>query len=394
MSSERDRTGSSHESTLDHRGRLRQQALAERRRRRWATLALLLVPVLVAGLYAMFVAAPRYSAESRFSVRSGVSQATGPAGTPSLLATGGGAGAAGGFVDGWAVSQFLRSRDCMRQLDRKVGLRRYLDSDGLDPFNRLAADADADRLYAAYLKAVDVSYNLIEQVDVLRVSAFSPDDARLLSEALIEIAQQFVGALDEQGVADALKVSRQAVALAERDAVDARNALTEWRIRNGNIDPVAESGMLLDLKGKIESELNTAKVNLDKIRALKNPDHPMLPPAQGQVSALQGQLDALRARMSGKNDTEATRLRAYEALLHAQTFADQNLMLARQNHQQAFTDTLRLARYLGVIARPVPAVRPDSPDVVVLLLEALAAGFVLVFAVRIGQAFYREFRHG
>ena len=98
--------------------------------------------------------------------------------------------------------------------------------------------------------------------------------------------------------------------------------------------------------------------------------------------------------MSGKGNTEATRLRAYEALLNAQTFADQNLTLARQNYQQAFTDTLRLARYLSVITRPVPSTKPGSPDLVVLLLEALAAGIVLVLVARMAEAFYREFRHG
>ncbi len=359
-------------------------------------MALVLMPVLAAGIYATFLAAQRYSAETRFSVRSSGSSAAAQnaGGSVGLLASSNNGGSGGGFVDGWAVSDFIKSRDCMRQLDRKIGLRSLLAYRGLDPLNRLSPQASEDQLYNAYRANLDVSYNMIEQIDVLQVSAFSPEDARLISEALIDLAQQFVNRMDEKGVEDTLKVSKGAVALAEKEAIGARDALTSWRIKNGNLDPAAEANMLLTLMGQLEAELSTAKINLTKIVALNNPDHPMLHPAQMQVAALQAQLDSVRMRMSGKGDTEASQLRSYEALVNTQTFADQNLTLARQNYQQAFTDTLRLQRYLSVIARPVPDGQPSSPNTVVLLLEALALGFVLAFVVRIGEAFYVEFRHG
>lgn len=84
----------------------------------------------------LFVATPRYEAESRFFVQSGSGQQGGGAMAASLLTTGNSGGMLGGFVDGWAVSDFLRSRDSMRQLDKKVGLRQYLRNAGLDPADR------------------------------------------------------------------------------------------------------------------------------------------------------------------------------------------------------------------------------------------------------------------
>ncbi|SMG08913.1 sugar ABC transporter [Paraburkholderia susongensis] len=384
-------SASSAELPIAQRAKAREEALRARRRRRLVTIGLVFVPVVLTALYALVLAAPRYGAEARFSVRSSASPATAQSST-SLLSSGN--SAAGGFVDGWAVADFIRSRDGMRQLDSKIGLRKYLAYTDLDPVNRLSPEASEDQLYRAYLDAIDVSYNMIEQINVLRVSAFSPADARTISDALIGLAQQFVNTMDEKGIADTLKVSREAVTRAEKDAIDARGALADWRVRNGNIDPQAEAGMLLNLSAQLESELNTAKINLDKVRALNNPNHPMLQPAQMQVSALRKQLDNVRARMSGKGNTEASRLKSYQALLNAQTFADQNLASARQNYQQAFTDTLRLQRYLSVIARPVPEAQPGSPNVSLLLIEALAVGFVFALAVRMAEALYREFRHG
>ena len=84
-------------------------------------------------IYVLCIATPRYEAESRFFVQSGSGQQGGGGGAASLLTTGNMGGMLGGFVDGWAVADFLKSRDAMQQLDKKVGLRQYLIRAGMDP---------------------------------------------------------------------------------------------------------------------------------------------------------------------------------------------------------------------------------------------------------------------
>jgi len=353
---------------------------------------IVVAPVVLALVYVFHVATPRYEAESRFFVQSSSGQQAG--GAANLLTTGNMGGMLGGFVDGWAVTDFLKSRDCMRQLDQKIGLRRYLVNKGLDPANRLAEDASEDELYRAYQASVRVSFNVLEQIDVLRVSGFSPEDSETLSKALISLAEDFVSQMNEKGVADKLKVSQESLNRAELKARDARDALTAWRTAHGNIDPTATVTMLLNLSGQLEGELSTAQINLDKIRALGNKDHPMLRPAELQVAALQRRLVSLRHRLSGQGTTEATMLKSYEGLRNTQMFAESNLTLAQQSYQQAMVDTLRLQRYLSIIAQPVPTDRPSSPRLGILLLEALALGFVLMFIFRIALALLRGLRHG
>ncbi|RBP35148.1 capsular polysaccharide transport system permease protein [Eoetvoesiella caeni] len=348
----------------------------------------------LALVYVCFLATPRYEAESRFFVQSASGQQGGAGAAASLLTTGNSGGMLGGFVDGWAVADFLKSRDSMQRLDEKVGLRRYLTNSGWDPFNRLSEDSSEDDLYRAYKASVQVSFNALEQIDVLRVSAFSSDDAATLSKALIVLAEEFVSAMNQKGVADKLRVSEESVKLAEKKALAARDVLTTWRTAHGNIDPTATVSMLLNLSSQLEGELSTAQIHLDKIRALGNKDHFMLKPAQMQVAALKKRLASLRARLSGKGNTEALQLKSYEALRNAQLFADSNLTLAQQSYQQAMTDTLRLQRYLSIIAQPVPTDRPSSPRVGILLLQALALGFVLMFIVRVAIALLRGLRHG
>ncbi|HFL5746990.1 TPA: hypothetical protein ACG4LG_004175 [Stenotrophomonas maltophilia] len=239
-----------------------------------------------------------------------------------------------------------------------------------------------------------MSFNALEQIDVLRVSAYSPDDAATLSRALIGLAEEFVSSMNKKGVADKLKVSEESVRLAEQKALAAREALTAWRTTHGNIDPTATVSMLLNLSSQLETELSSAQINLDKIRALGNKDHFMLKPAQMQVVALKKRIESVRRRLSGQGNTEAKQLKSYEALRNTQAFADSNLTLAQQSYQQAMTDALRLQRYLSIIAQPVPTDRPSSPRTAILLLQALALGFVLMFITRVGMALLRGLRHG
>jgi capsular polysaccharide transport system permease protein len=368
--------------------------LRERRRYRWINAGIVVAPVVLALAYVLWIATPRYAAESRFFVQSASGQQSAGSGAASLLSSGSMSGMLGGFVDGWAVSDFLQSRDCMHQLDQAVGLRRYLVHGGLDIANHLSQDASEDDLYRAYQSSVRVSFNVLEQIDVLRVSAFSSADAATLSKALLSLAEDFVSRMNEKGVADKLKVSEESVNGAERKAIDARDALTDWRTSHGNIDPTASVQMLLNLSSQLEGELNTAEISLDKIRALGNANHPMLKPAEMQVAALRKRIAAIRYRLSGKGNTEATQLKSYEELMNSQAFADSNLTLAQQSYQQAMVDTLRLQRYLSIIAQPVPTDQPSSPRVMVLLLQALALGFVLMFVTRIAVALLKGMRHG
>lgn len=391
--STRGSSGSENGSEIERRRRERQSALRERRRQRWINALIVVAPVALALAYVCLFAIPRYEAESRFFVQSASGQ-QGGAGAASLLTTGNSGGMLGGFVDGWAVADFLESRDSMRQLDQKVGLRGYLTNPSWDPFNRLAEDASEDELYRAYRASVHVSFNALEQIDVLQVSAFSSEDAATLSRALIELAEKFVSTMNEKGVSDKLTVSKESVRMAEQDALAARDALTTWRTAHGNVDPAATVSMLLDLSRQLEGELSTAQIRLDKIRALNNKDHFMLKPAEMQVAALKKRLAAVRYRLSGGGNAEARQLKSYEALRNAQAFADSNLTLAQQSYQQAMTDALRLQRYLSIIAQPVPTDRPSSPRTGLLLLQALALGFVLMFIARVAMALLRGLRHG
>jgi capsular polysaccharide transport system permease protein len=121
----------------------------------------------------------------------------------------------------------------------------------------------------------------------------------------------------------------------------------------------------------------------------------MLEPAELEVTALTNRLNELRARMSGQGETNtsAAQMNTYVQLTNEQAFADNNLLVARQNYQQAYTHALSLQRYLEIIAKPVAESRPSSPTPWVILLIAFVMGCGLAGALNLVRALYRSFRH-
>ncbi len=369
---------------------LRAAIRRNRRQRELISLGIVVAAVVAAIVYGTLIASPRYSAEARFSVRASSDDSAPAAPNTTLISTGANPTAAVGFVDGFAVNDFLQSRDCMEQLEKRVDLKALLSPSGTSSKN--VSGKSEDQLYRAYQKAVSVNFNIMEQVNVLQVSAFSPAASQKIANALIGLSQDFVARMDQEGVSDSLQVATQQLRTAEQQDVSAANALARWRASNHNIDPEAESTMVMQMIGQIEQELNTARINYEKIVALGNPNHPLLKPAEQQVAALQQQLNQAQGRLAGSGKSEAARLKTYEQLKNAQTFSDSNLAAARSAYQQAFLQTMRLRRYVTVIARPVPEQDPSSPNLALLALEGLLVGLVLAFATSVILASTRRKR--
>lgn len=358
---------------------LRERVIRRQRRRQRLFLGIVAGTMLATLAWGALVIPPRYTAEARFSVR-GSSNAMAASGATGLLSGGSGGATGLGFVDGFAVNGFLQSRDCMLQLGKRVNLNELLD---------VKPAQGREAVYAAYRKAVSVKFNMVEQENVVAVSAFSPESSNLIAGNLLVLAQQFVSRMDSQGVQNVLDVDAMQLRKAEQDAVRASNAVAAWRAANRNIDPEAETQLVMTMIGEIEQELNKARINYEKIRAFNNDEHPLLNSARLQVAAMERQLSQARQRLSDGDNSQAAQLRTYTQLKNAETFALNNLTAAREAYQSAYRETARLRRYLSVIAHPVAEDRPSNPNLWLLALEGALGGVLLAMLTMLGMSLAR-----
>ncbi|CAM5762035.1 hypothetical protein LMIY3S_00338 [Labrys miyagiensis] len=358
---------------------LRYQYQARRRRKRLSALVLTLafLPFVVTAIFVFFLATPLYMSESRFAIRGGDTQPTTAIG--SLISPGSSGLAATGFVDGYAVRDFLQSREAMEKLEQKIDLSGMLSRHGGDFLVRVPPNPSRDRLYQAYQSLITVRYNMIEQIVVVDVQAFTPDDAVQISKALIELSDEFANGMNRRALADALKVAQEEVTRGEQRASEARLAIANWRNQNANVDPTGDVTMLTGLVGQLEAQLASAQTDLAQINAMRDPNNPRRKGAEQLVTSLRKEIEDTRKRLGGGADAVARQLTSYESLKIEQDFADSNLASARQSLNQARVAIMSQQRYVSLIAQPLVDSVPAYPSKLASLGGALLIGLALAF---------------
>src|SRR5579862_1851914 len=116
------------------------------------------VPTLSAMLYFGLIASDVYISESRFLVRSPQHQVQ--AGLFGQILQG--SGLTHSQDDTYSVHDYILSRDALRELDSKLGLRKAFTSKEVDPLNRFAglmSDASFEEFYRYYGKRVGIEYD-------------------------------------------------------------------------------------------------------------------------------------------------------------------------------------------------------------------------------------------
>ncbi|MGJ4854454.1 hypothetical protein AB4037_19605 [Labrys sp. KB_33_2] len=368
---------------------LRYQHKVRRRRRRFSLIALTLalLPLALTALYVFVLATPLYTAESRFAIRGGDVQPQ--AGVGGLLTPGSSGMGVTGFVDGYAVRDFLQSREAMDGLAKKIDLTKMLTEHPADPLVRLPDDPTPDDLYRAYKSLITVRYNMIEQIVVLQVEAFTPEDSVKISNALIDLSDTFANNMNQRALNDALKVAQEEVSRSEQRAADARLGVANWRNRNANVDPTGDLTVLTNLIGQLEAQLAAAQTDLGQLKVTQG-DNPRRKSVETRIVTLRKEIDDTRQRLGGGSETVAKQLSTYESLKIAQDFADTNLASARQSLDQARVAILRQQRYVSPIAQPKADYTPTYPQKLTALGSSLLVGLALVFLTSVAGGLIRN----
>ena len=349
-------------------------------------LIVVVLPTLVAAVYFLLIASPRYVTEARFVVRAGTQP---PPAAVGLALQGVGIGAP--QTDAFAVHEWMRSRDAVVEMRDRAGLTEILGRAGADPFSRwprLGEGRSVEGLHRAYRRFVTVGYDSTTGISVLRVEAYRPEDAVRLADALLDGGETLVNRLNTRSAEQAVADATRAVDEAEARLATASQRLTGFRNRQRFIDPqgAAEAG------GQVIVALTTQLAGLRADRAqlaAEAPQSPQLPSLDGRIRALERQIAAERAKIAGAADSLAPQVSAYEDLVLERQFADRQLAEATAALVEARQEARRQALFLERIAGPLAADEPTRPrrwrSLAIVLVSTLllwAVGRLLVLGLR------------
>lgn len=326
-------------------------------RKRWF-LGIVVAPTLLAGLYFGLIASDLYVSEARFIVRKGSGEATSPF---------------GGFLQGTglmpaqdnslAIQTFIMSRDAVRSLEKRVGLREVLnrpEGDFLMRFPRPFSGSHFEQLHDQFGKYVTVVVDPASGITTLKVKTFRPEDSRKVAMALLADSEALVNRLNRRAQRDQMQLARNEVDLAEKKVLGIQSAITAYRLRNNMLDPATGSTPVLEVVGALSGQLAASQAQLQQTLA-EAPGSPQLGSMREEVRALEKQIAQERGKLAGGDKSMAMRISEYERLFMQRTFAEKQMASALSFLEASRLRAAREYLYLERIAEPNLADYPLFP---------------------------------
>ncbi len=205
----------------------------------WFLLSVAL-PVVIATLYFAFIASNQYVAEFRFMVKDASQSAI--SATAGLLAAMGGGGSSSAY-DNYLVTDYLVSRQAAEELQSRIKVTElYARKDVADFWSRFDASQPMEKFVSYWQGMVTSHFDQVTGIAVAQVKAFTPQDALLIANSLVKLAEEQVNDIANRTQRDAVGYAEREVARAEERLKANAAKLAEYRNRVGVIDPTTSVG--------------------------------------------------------------------------------------------------------------------------------------------------------
>jgi capsular polysaccharide transport system permease protein len=373
-----------HLATDRYKGRRNDRLL--RRVRLWSFVGLFLIPSLAVIFYYSLIASDQFIAETRFTVRGGA---------PAKLDT---LGALTGLPpalvmqDTHVILDFILSRSMVEDLDRTVGLRRLFSKSSIDFFSRMDASDPIEKVVKYWKSMLDVSVHMPAGIVVLRVHAYSTDDARRIVKAVLASCEARVNEMNERIIRDALATSEAERARAEANLAAVRARLENSRNTEGVLSAERAAEGLNGLIFKLRSQLSDMQQEYAAQRRYVAEDAPQLRDLNIRIVAANEELKVLQAHLTGvKNQDGSAPLTAAMSNLDyldlenriAEKIYASSLALFEHAHLASEAKLLYLNVFVKATASESPDYKSARFGVIFFILADFAVWiiFTLIFGV-------------
>ncbi len=339
-----------------------------------AALIVVVLPTLLAAIYFLMIASPRYVSEAKFVVRT-----SGQSMPSSIGVALQGVGLAPTATDAFAVHQYISSRDSLRELSQRYDIAAILAPRGADAFSRYPRpweDQSAEGLHKGFQRFVTVGYDSTTGISTVRVEAFRARDAQALNEALLTGSEKLVNRLNERSSTDAVAQAMRAREEARARLSAAQQQLTAFRNREQFIDPEITARESSNLIGGLQAQVAGLRAERAQLAA-EAPISPQLSIYDSRIRAYEAQINAERDRIAGASGSLATKISVYEDLAMARELADREVAQSSAAVISAEQEARRQKLYLDRVVSPSLPDEPAEPRRWQAVLTILASSLLI-----------------
>ncbi|MGB6175271.1 MAG: hypothetical protein WBF43_02780 [Methylocella sp.] len=315
---------------------------------------LVVLPILCTAIYYGLIAAGKYSVEFRFSVRSAADLVADDDNIALTIK----AGKLGNHEIGRApymAADYLRSRNVVRELDRDGWLRSVFSRDQADWLSRFDPTKSDDDLWLYWLDMITVNVDRVSGLVLVRVLAFTPDDALALARATSVSAEKMIDSVAMREQRDALFLADQELERASLRYSAALIALRDVRNQEGIVDPKQTMKSSADtLLGVIREKLSLER-DRDANLTVLSADAPEQKVLSDQIRALGSQVTSLTKALTSRRKnvkTAAQSIARFEKQELEVRFSKRLLGIAQAAYERARQESERQHAYFALFVEP------------------------------------------
>lgn len=353
------------------------RTMAWLRRRRWFVLFVIL-PSLLTAIYYLAFASDQYVSESRFIIKSPGQRPAQLSTLASLIQT---TGFSAGQEQTNEVLDYLHSRSALVDLSKRMDVRAIYANRGADWLSRFPRPWSEDRfetLYKYFGGSVEAGMDSTTNIAVVKVRAFTSEDAFRINEGLLELSEEMVNRLSDRAQQHAVGEAQQRVQQAEARLRKARIAMSRYRNEEKLVDPEKQATGVLEISNKLIGEQAALQAQLDLMTRVA-PANPAIPSIRTRIAAIQRAIDNQTGRAVGTTGAIAQKFPGYENNLVEQEFATQNYTVASAALEQARLEARNQQFYLERVSAPDRPDMPQLPHRIRMILSITAALTCLYF---------------
>lgn len=335
-----------------------------------ASFALMVLLPLAASIFYLYVrAADEYHSETAFSVRSS-NAAAGAAGILGALTQ----MSSGSASDTDILFDFIRSQKIVEEIEPELDLRKIYNKVPSDVVFSLGDDPSIEALHAHWLKMVDVTLGNSGIVHV-EARAFDPEDAKAITQAILDHSSALVNRLSTQARQDAISFASRELDQAEANLRAVRQKVADFRHEHRLVDPAADVAGQSGLLNALEDQLAKAMIERDMLMSYADERDQRVLQANRRIDALTQRIDEERGslRVEGVEGSLPDLISAYEELKVDQEFANKAYLETLAGLSGARAAAEHQARYL------VPHIQPTLATTALYPRRAMLSSLIGIF---------------
>lgn len=367
----------------------RQAAYKPRHRRVfWSFLICVFAPIACISYYLWAIAADQYASTVAFSVHT-EKQASA---LEALSGLTGFSGSSSNDMD--VLYKFVESQKLISEMDDRIDLRAIWTLPENDIYFRFDDSGSIEDLVDYWGTMVKRHYDRSAGLLELRVLAFTPEDAQLIAQTVLDMGSDMINDLSAIARQDTLTYARKELTLAENRLKDARETITLFRNKNQLVDPAVDFGVQASVIGKLQEQLATETVELDLLLDTSRASDPRVANTRRRIQVIEFRIDEEKSKLVVGGTHSSPRALAnlvgdYERLQVEREFAEHAYLAALTSFDAARSEANRKSRYLGAYILPTLAERSLYPQrgVICVLLGLFlflgwAVSILTVYAIK------------